>query len=333
MKQANTSVGTIVFDDDNALVKKEKSELIQRFARSWNRERGGLRGQWTVDKHQAHHRLLTEALIEERGRGLIPTDEAVSTVAISGDWHGNIDAAATRFLQARNAGADVLLHVGDLGIWPGLDGVRFLSALEFYAAETGVELHFVDGNHEEFPQLDGAARLHDETGEIGVLREGVYHLRRGSVWQWGEIAFAALGGAPSIDRLHRIPGRSWWEQERITLDDLSRLQRNVSALTEQTGRGVDVMVTHDAPMEAPLPRRAFPLPMPIQAEADDGRRMVTQAMHIADPKLIVHGHFHDPLHYPVARGVEGLCMNMESDCGAFGLLNLGGPEKGSDGAK
>lgn len=322
MNQAETTVGTIVFDDDNAKVKKEKSELLQRFARSWSSERGGLRGQWTVPKHRDHHRLLAEALIEERGRGLMPTDDEVSNVAISGDWHGNIDAAATRFLQARDAGADVLLHVGDLGVWPGLDGVRFLSALEFCTAETGVDLYFVDGNHEEFPQLDEVARVQDETAEVGVLREGIYHLRRGSVWQWGETAFAALGGAPSIDRLHRIPSRSWWEQERITLDDLSRLQRNVGALTEQTGRGVDVMVTHDAPMEAPLPRRAFPLPMPIQAEADDGRRMISRAMQITEPKLILHGHYHDSLHYPVARGVEGLCMNMESNYGAFGVLRI-----------
>lgn len=49
--------------------------------------------------------------------------------------------------------ADLILQVGDFGIWPGRGGQLYLEAGDQALAEAGLRLWFIDGNHEDFEQL------------------------------------------------------------------------------------------------------------------------------------------------------------------------------------
>lgn len=308
----NTPLGPVsVYSAEPDAIKESRS-VLQRLSK---RHKTLLRrqGSQSVESHQEHHRAVAISHMRTVHNGILGHP---SRVGFSGDWHGNLDAAALRFVQAQRDGVEAIIHVGDFGVWPGASGVRYLDLIAQLVEHTDIPVFFVDGNHEDFDQLAVTPTITIDSATIGVLRTGVYHLERGSVWTWGGRRFAAMGGAASTNRFRLTLGKSWWPAERIDVHDLEVLMDNTA------GEPVDVLVTHDAPMRSPLPEHYRPLPMPIQMEADDSRRMITQALDIAEPKLLVHGHFHTYCPYELGPGRLGLSLAMEGQHGAFAALDL-----------
>lgn len=240
-------------------------------------------------------------------------------ILLAGDWHCQVEAAANAFMDADEQKVDAILHVGDFGVWTGMAGVQFADAVAWLADRFNIPVFFIDGNHEDFDQIENLPLAAGGNG-LGVLRRGVYHIPRGSVWHWGGYAFAGFGGAASVDRLMRYPGRDWWPQEMPTAADLERLRDNLHEPLVNGGP-VDVMVTHDAPTLDALPPGAQQLPMPVKAEADESRRVVYEAVKAADPKLLVHGHYHRYVNYTVGT-VQVMSLGKERDRGAMAVLNL-----------
>lgn len=165
-----------------------------------------------------------------------------------GDWHGNAQFAADALDAARRAGHAHLIHVGDFGLWPGRTGKRYLDAVSEALGDS--VLHVVPGNHEYWPGLTLADRTFafasiDPDGFLQSRRHPAIRVcPRINYWQWEGTRFAALAGANSIDFEHRHEGVSWWPEEAPT-------QRHVDELVQLVGdRGVDVLVTHDAPADA-----------------------------------------------------------------------------------
>lgn len=262
------------------------------------REAAQMAEAWTRDNDELLHDLMS--------------DVKVNKVALAGDWHGSTLAAGAAFHEARRAGADVLVQLGDLGVWPGHEGQEYLDTLEYLADKYMLPLLFIDGNHEDFPQLNAAHR--HETG-VGVLRPNVLHLRRGTVWTWAGYRFGALGGAPSIDKGTRLPGVSWWPEEVVT-------EADVTSLLENTGdEPLDVLLTHDTVSDAPLPTRRFPLPGAVQMECDISRQQLSRVTAQVTPQLLVHGHYHEHKEYPSAY-TQVLGLDMEMRRGALALLTL-----------
>lgn len=96
----------------------------------------------------------------------------------------------------------------------------------------------------------------------------------------------ALGGAYSIDRFLRKPGRSWWPQEWLT----SQQARDAASW----GPG-EVMFCHDCPAGITVPgaardRYGFPTNELRRSELYRARlRYVVDAVR---PRRLWHGHFH-----------------------------------------
>ena len=67
------------------------------------------------------------------------------------------------------------------GIWPGPEGRRYLDALSRQAKGARIPIWFIDGNHEDFDQLDALPL--DEQGRRPV-RDHITHLPRGYRWEW-----------------------------------------------------------------------------------------------------------------------------------------------------
>jgi hypothetical protein len=74
------------------------------------------------------------------------------------------------------------------------------------------------------------------------LVPGCFYVRRGARVEIQGVRHAVLGGAESIDKHLRVEGKSWWPEETPTYEDFQRFLDSINA-------GVDVVVTHDAPLE------------------------------------------------------------------------------------
>ena len=211
-------------------------------------------------------------------------------VVIAGDWHGNskwachVVGMAARLLQGEDR--PLILHLGDFGIWPGEGGRGYLGAVRRACAEHGVEVRFVDGNHEDFTQLEGL-RISGEAarGPATPADETVRWLPRGSRWRWHGRTWLALGGGVSLDRAIRREGLTWWPEEEVTEEEAARVIKAGPA---------DVMITHDCPSGV---RHSFPPPPPFWdardlARNDAHRDRLQKVVQAVRPTWLVHGHLH-----------------------------------------
>jgi hypothetical protein len=177
-----------------------------------------------------------------------------------------------------------------------------------------VWMRVIDGNHDAHPLVRSARPALDNG--IRPIRDRVIDWAdRGAVWDWCGITFGALGGAVSIDRNVRTEGHSWWPTETITDDDVDEL------ITQSRG-SLDVLLTHDAPI---LPPGIRPLAdIALAADCAASTRQVARAVEITEPKLLIHGHYHQ--RYSASyrlTNVEGLASDIESARpGSWAILTL-----------
>jgi predicted phosphodiesterase len=197
-------------------------------------------------------------------------------VGFAGDWHGNTRFAvwAIDWLAGR---VDVLIHVGDFG----LDFTReYLHTLDEVAT---FPILFIDGNHDDHDWL-----AKQPIGDNGLRRLSgkVWHIPRGFTWEWNGVRFLGCGGAFSVDRHHRQLGVSWWAGETITTVDI--------AACAAAGK-VDVLVSHDTPAGYGIPgidNNHTWISGHALAQAAEHRLRLRQIVDVAQPSVIVHGHYH-----------------------------------------
>lgn len=221
--------------------------------------------------------------------------EQEGIVGVLGDVHGDTGWAMSRVAEAGRVGVRVLLQVGDLGVWGGRSGAKFLRKLEAACQRHDVLLASVLGNHEDHARIGAlvARSKRDDEGGCGPLplSEHVVALPRGHRWSMGGRTFVALGGAPSVDYLYRTENVDWWPQECISADEADAVAAAGPA---------DVMLTHDSPdqpfMSPPVAQIVMTNPMgwpkPALAYAARGRERLTRAFLGVRPTLLVHGHYH-----------------------------------------
>jgi hypothetical protein len=145
------------------------------------------------------------------------------SVLLSGDFHGNAvnelailtkEHLLTKYDAQTYQSITHHIILGDGGFhWPG-NGEADAKSYRVFAARPFPVLSVI-GNHE--PML--GMKLPEEDIGIG---ETVYlinkdplvaYLKRGKIYRIDGFKFLVLGGALSIDKARRTPGRSWWENE------------------------------------------------------------------------------------------------------------------------
>lgn len=213
-----------------------------------------------------------------RGAGMTPLaddDGGPGRVIVAGDWHGNA-GQAVRVISAahglrRSEGRPLIVHLGDYGIWPGAFGAAYQAVVRDACELYGVRIWFIDGNHDDFTQLE-------------KFRDGdpVRWLPRGTRWNWHGRTWLALGGGVSLDRAIRKEGRDWWPEEEITGDE---------AAEAVAGGPAHVMVTHDCPSGV---AHSFPPPPPFWdlARGDAHRERLQGVVDQVRPGWLLHGHLH-----------------------------------------
>lgn len=219
-------------------------------------------------------------------------------VAFAGDWHGTTDWACGRIMSLGTQGVDVILHVGDFGLWPGPFGKKYLNAVENACARYGVTLAVTPGNHEDWDRIDSRTPVDrgDGWGAVIWVTDHIAILPRGHratliTPKGTERTMVSLGGAPSVDFDTRQPGKTWWPTEAITDADVD------AAIA---GGPADIMVAHDSPgIPYQLPA-VYDIchnnPMGFSAAglayATEGRDRLTRAFEAITPRVFAHGHYH-----------------------------------------
>lgn len=151
-------------------------------------------------------------------------------VLIVGDIHGEFDKLRWIISKVNaHTKLDACIQVGDYGIWTDFSPSNIVKA---YRTKYEVPVYFCDGNHENHAALDQYER-----GKVHQLTDKLFFCAFGSTLTFGKYTFLFCGGADSIDKSWRIPFKSWWATECISLEDLNYLPEEK----------IDVVISHTAP--------------------------------------------------------------------------------------
>jgi len=198
-------------------------------------------------------------------------------ILLLGDVHGRAAWVARALEVAAEAQARLVVQLGDFGYWEHTDrGAAYLDAVDAHAAATGIPVCFIRGNHDNVELLQ---RRYPPSGAGFVpLRPWVFWIPDATRWEWSRVSFAAAGGGISIDRAYRIEGEDWWADEA--------LGRRAAAILAEEGPA-DVVLAHDAPDGAGLPRSAY-----REALSEEHRRTLRSLLDVLCPRWVFHGHYH-----------------------------------------
>ena len=237
----------------------------------------------------------------------------VGRVGLVGDTHANTGWFAAVIKEMAADGIKVIVQLGDFGWWPSHS---FAWKISRTAVALGVDVLFLDGNHEHHPHLRNTAREADPDYEQSArpvqLHPRLWYLPRGSVWEWNNKRFMALGGASSIDQHLRVEGKSWFADEVPSDEDLQRAINNGPA---------EVLLTHDYPALGYGLASTMNVPDDLQRISRDVQDQLATVAKAIKPKLVVHGHWHH--RYSTTRDgvvIEGL--DCDGTTQAAVVLNL-----------
>lgn len=190
-----------------------------------------------------------------------------------GDIHGDPRRFNTECFpeQKEMTRDDFVIILGDFGIiWSGSKEEKYW--LDWLNNKPFTTL-FVDGNHENFDLLYTYPVVDFHGGKAHKIRDNIYHLMRGYVFDICDKKFFAFGGASSHDiqdgildpddfvdmddfrdtyrrwqkygKIFRVKGISWWEQEMPNDEEMERGRQSLKAANNK----VDFVISHCAPQE------------------------------------------------------------------------------------
>ena len=160
-------------------------------------------------------------------------------IYITGDLHGEYDFDKLPAFAAEHpelTKQDSVIVAGDFGIYDETAiryGLKRHEALPF-------TLLFVDGNHEHFAALNALPVEHRFGGKVHRLKDNVFHLMRGQVYEIEGKTFFTFGGATSDDRHLRVEGEDWFPEELPSDADIVEANANLA----RVGYRVNYIVTH-----------------------------------------------------------------------------------------
>lgn len=214
-----------------------------------------------------------------------------------GDVHADFEALAALLPIAQRGGCTAVIQLGDFG-WDPDDAflVAALGELDRELTTRGLVLYWLDGNHDRPWLATGSG--HRPEGGVGIpLRrvnhadcyERIRYLPRGSRWEWGGLRFCVLGGADStIERFMGVPDVAIDPRILPSSDDVSRAA---------AGGLADILLTHDCAVTDPdALEQLFGVSRDHPA-ARLSRHRVREVLEAIEPRLHLHGHYHQRKSY------------------------------------
>ena len=194
-------------------------------------------------------------------------------IYITGDCHSDVRRFNTEVFpeQKEITREDFVIILGDFGlIWSGNKEEKYW--LDWLNNKSFTTL-FIDGNHENFNLLYKYPVVDFNGGKAHKIRDNVYHLMRGYVFDICDKKIFAFGGASSHDiqdglldpnefktkeefkrvynswrkrnKMFRVKGVSWWQEEIPNDEELERGRQSLKDVNNE----VDFVISHCAPQE------------------------------------------------------------------------------------
>lgn len=208
----------------------------------------------------------------------------MSRIFITGDTHGDIDfhkLSSIGFpIGSTLTKDDYVIICGDFGgLWSGDNRDNFM--LNWYKSKPWTTL-FIDGNHENFDLLNAYPVEKWNGGKVHKINDSVIHLMRGQVFTINGKKFFTMGGAASVDKWHRVEGRSWWKEEMPSRAECEEGLDNLEAHNNK----VDYIISHSCSNEMLdyLSKGSF--------AHDDITGFLTIVTNTVDFKIHFFGHYH-----------------------------------------
>lgn len=216
----------------------------------------------------------------------------MTKILVCGDTHMDTSSICNVAIpKATKNECPIIVQVGDFGFWEHIERGRiFLNKVSKLLVRNDIIMYWIDGNHDNHPLL-WATYPGDSPVEI---RPNLFYMDRGSVMKIGSANCLFVGGGYSIDAEWRImqelqdgrPETLWWPTEMITDAEVERAIRHV-----ESDGPIDLMFSHDVPHGLNVPGvHAEQKQQIYQSEAN--RTMLTQIFKAAQPKMLIHGHYH-----------------------------------------
>lgn len=140
---------------------------------------------------------------------------------ITGDIHGDVTRLILFIQRMKLNSGDKICILGDAGIFWRNDKKDTDYIIKYWDEySNGVELYFIDGNHENFNLLNS---LPVDENNMGIVSDKIHYLRRGCVYEINGKRILSCGGADSVDWHRRTEGLNWWKEETISQADIDRV--------------------------------------------------------------------------------------------------------------
>ena len=198
-------------------------------------------------------------------------------IYLTGDTHGDFTRfSKPRFPEQKDMTKDdIVIILGDFGgIWNWFgESPREKWWLD-WLNDKPFTTCFVDGNHECFPRLYSYPETIFHGGNAHKIKDSVFHLMRGNIFNFEDKKFFCMGGARSHDikdgifdihnygseklakdavkrwyksgKEFRIRGMDWWDDEIPTDAELAKGRQELDKVDWQ----VDYVLTHCLPQQA-----------------------------------------------------------------------------------
>ena len=166
------------------------------------------------------------------------------SIYVTGDVHGypmRFDQPKLEAMGLNLTANDKVIICGDFGL-PWYGDAEDECCLNWLATKP-FEILFVDGNHENFDLLYQFPVEERYGGQVRKLRENIFHLMRGEIYEIEGKRYFTFGGATSPDKHTREEGVSWWKEETHSREEYENALKNLA----KVDFNVDYVVTHTVP--------------------------------------------------------------------------------------
>lgn len=167
----------------------------------------------------------------------------MSRIFITGDTHCPYDIHKLNSKNFKIGNTltkdDIVIICGDAGfIWSGEKSDKWW--IDWISRKPWTTV-YVCGNHENFPLLKSYPEVDFHGAKANQITDSLYHIKRGEIMTLNNERYFCFGGAFSHDVEYRIEGKSWWQEELPTQDEVDNAIKNLSNVNNI----VDYIITHD----------------------------------------------------------------------------------------
>lgn len=133
---------------------------------------------------------------------------------------------------------DIVVIMGDAGfVWDGSATDKYW---QDFLDKKPWTTFCVLGNHEAYPLIEKLPIVDFHGTLARKVNNSIYYAISGEVYNLCGKKCLVVNGADSHDKAFRKEGKSWWEQERITQDDINKALISLA----QHGDEVDFIFSH-----------------------------------------------------------------------------------------